>query len=188
MVLLFNKKYGGVKINKIIIMAMIGICASAIIVAKGGLISKEAETRLISVLSIESIKEDANFQGRMRINKEAFQLWKENPLGTGFTYLAPGLSGAIHSLYFDYLLGTGFAGVVVFIILMCFLFRYCLKALRVAGQEDAWILIAAMASIVLLMIFGFSGSFSRRFYVYITFWTIVSLGVVTGRSVLTKEA
>jgi O-antigen ligase len=187
MVFLFSKKYGNIKLTSPFIVAIIAISASVIIITRGNIISKETESRWNSVLSIESLKQDANFQGRMKVNKEAFQLWQENPMGTGFVYLVPGLSESIHSLYFDYLLGTGLAGLLAFIVLMTLLFSYCLKALRVAGREDAWLLIAAMASIGLLMIFGLSMSLSRRFYVYITFWTIVSLGVVTARSAINKQ-
>ena len=188
MVFLLSKKYGNFKIKKPFIIAMIALGASAIIVIKGNIISKEVESRWNSVLSIESLTtEDKNYLGRMQVNKEAFQLWQENPLGTGFVSLGSRISDVIHSLYFDYLLGTGLAGVVVFIILMSLLFKYYLKALRVAGQEDAWLLISAMASIALMMIFGLSGTLSRRFYVNITFWTIVSLGVVAARSVLAKQ-
>lgn len=185
---LLNIKYAGIKSRQIVFPVSLAICVVAVLLIKGSLVSGEAVSRWESMQSIESIRNDANFEGRIQVNQEAFQIWLENPMGTGFIYLVPRLGSAIHCLYFDYLLGTGLAGLVVFMILMTLLFLYCLKALRCAAREDAWLLIATMAAILFLMIFGFTGSFSKRFYVYITFWTIVSLGVVTARFALAKQA
>jgi O-antigen ligase len=140
--------------------------------------------RLQSIRSVADIYSDPNFKGRMEIYQMAMETLLHNPLGTGYQGI-PMNYGLIqvHNDYLALALATGISGLLSWLIFLGLATRRLF--LTITSKQSLstdWVPLGVLGSMITYIISIFFIDPSMRFYPYITFWLILSVGIAVARN------
>lgn len=126
------------------------------------------------------------YRGMLR--QSLWQMVGDHPAGIGLgedcfaavypAYAAPGLGGVtdFHNLYFELLLGLGWAGLCLFVVLVFFFVQKGLTCLRhTSAVKDRAMILGGIASVACALIFGTVRSFITAPRIFFTVFLVIAL-------------
>jgi hypothetical protein len=144
--------------------------------------------RLQTMTTATELLADPTWRVRVDLWRSGLSILGRNPLGTGYIAALPPFYYSTHSEYLALALATGIPGLMALVAFVLLWARRVVFALRFNRDPEAdWILPGALGCLVAFAIAAVAADPSKKFYPYMAFWMILSVGMAVAQGSLIRE-